>query len=75
MTPEQSDDLDFVLDRFEIRVRRKQEMLERRIYAEHRKRLQAAMTLDEPRFRASVVRPSLDHYDNMTPKGKRRAQD
>jgi hypothetical protein len=72
MTPEQSYDLDAVLDRFEIRLRRKWSFAEARIEAAHRKRLRDQLILDEPSFRAGVVKPSLDHYDNLQPRKAKR---
>lgn len=67
MTPEQSDDLDYVLDRFEARLRRKWSFAEARLQAAHRRRLNEQIILDDPRYQASVVRPSLDYYDNLKP--------
>jgi hypothetical protein len=67
MTPEQSDDLDAALDRFEARLRRKWSFAEQRIQNAHRRRLHEQIILDDPRFQASIVRPSLDYYDNLPP--------
>lgn len=61
MTPEQSDDLEYVLDRFEARVRRKWSFAEQRLQQTHRARLLKAAELDEPESGiGSFVCPSDD---------------
>lgn len=67
MTPEQSDDLDAALDRFEARLRRKWGGIEQRMSARRRKYLDAVSAFSEIHFEHRALKPSLDYYDNMKP--------
>ena len=67
MTPEQSDDLDAALDRFEARLRRKWGVIEQRMAARRRKYLDAVSAFSELRFDHRALKPNLDHYDNRQP--------